>query len=91
MDREEIFEKVKEIVSTFTGVPHSQKTDIQGSTSLKLDLECDSLDGVEISMELDKTFGIRTDDKDIETINNGTVDDIVDMVERILTKKNKKS
>lgn len=87
MNREEIFEKVKEIVSTFADVPRSQRTDIQGSTSLKLDLECDSLDGVEISMELDKTFGIRTDDKDIETINNGTVDDIVDMVERKLTKK----
>ena len=87
MNREEIFEKVKAIVSTFADVPRSQRTDIQGSTSLKLDLECDSLDGVEISIELDKTFGINTSDIDIETIENGTVDDIVDMVERKLTKK----
>lgn len=87
MDRQEIFEKVKEIVSPFVDVPNPQKAEIKGSDSLKLDLECDSLDGVEISMELDKTFGIHTDDEDIATINNGTVDDIVDMVERKLTKK----
>lgn len=90
MDRKEIFEKVKVIVEAYTA-DLARIKEIQGNTRIKEDLGCDSLDGVEISVDIDKTFGINTTDKDIETINNGTVDDIVDMVERLLTKKNKKS
>lgn len=89
MNREEIFEKVKAIVEVEVRDLH--RVNVQGNSRIVEDLGCDSLDVVEISIELDKTFGINTSDIDIETIENGTVDDIVDMVERILTKKNKKS
>lgn len=83
MERKEIFEKIKGIIENFIDL--SRNYNIDGSTKLKEDLGCDSLDGVEISLELDKTFRINTNDVDIETINNGTVDDIVDMVEKKLT------
>lgn len=89
IEKEEIFEKVKMIIEDHVDL--AMNYDIQGSTKLKEELGCDSLDGVEISMDLDKAFGIRTDDKDIDVITNGTVRDIVDMVESKLTQKNKKS
>ena len=85
MERKEIFEKVKGIIENFVAPPRDYNID--GSTKLKEDLCCDSLDGVEISLELDKTFRINTNDVDIETINNGTVDDIVDMVEKKINSK----
>lgn len=87
MERQEIFEKVKVIVEAYTA-DLSRIKEIQGNTRIKEDLACDSLDGVEISMDIDKTFGINTtEDKDIEIINNGTVDDIVDMVEKKINSK----
>ncbi len=89
IEKEEIFEKVKMIIEDHVDL--AMNYDIQGSTKLKEELGCDSLDGVEISMDLDKAFGIRTDDKDIDAITNGMVSDIVDMVESKLTQKNKKS
>ena len=89
IEKEEIFEKVKMIIEDHVDL--AMNYDIQGSTKLKEELGCDSLDGVEISMDLDKAFGISTDDKDIDAITNGTVNDIVDMVESKLTQKNKKS
>lgn len=85
MERKEIFEKIKRIIENFMDLPRNYNID--GSTKLKEDLGCDSLDGVEISLELDKTFRINTNDVDIETINNGTVDDIVDMVEKKINSK----
>ena len=63
---------------------------MEGNSRLKEDLGLDSLDGVDIAIELDKTFGVNTDNDDITTINNGTVDDVVDMVERLLIKEEKK-
>ena len=85
MERKEIFEKIKGIIENFIDL--SRNYNIDGSTKLKEDLGCDSLDCVEISLELDKTFRINTNDVDIETINNGTVDDIVDMVEKKINSK----
>lgn len=87
MNREEIFEKVKIIVED--KVKDLHRVNVQGNSRLKDDLGCDSLDGVEISIDLDKTFRIRTNDADIELIQNGTVNDLVDLVERKLTKENK--
>lgn len=88
IEKEEIFEKVKKIIEDYVDL--AMNYDIQGSTKLKEELGCDSLDGVEISMELDKTFRINTTDSDIEVINNGTVDDIVDLVEKKLNEKSNK-
>ena len=89
MERKEIFEQVRKIVETFVDL--ARDNDIKAFSRLKEDLGCDSLDGVEIAIELDKAFGISTTDADVALINNGTVNDIVDLVEKYLTKKEKKS
>ena len=85
MNRPEIFEKVKHIVETVVDVPNG--VSLTESTRLKEDLAADSLDGVDIAVQLDFDFGIETDDLDIERINNGTMSDIVDLVEVSLKKK----
>lgn len=85
MNRPEIFEKVKHIVETVVDVPNG--VSLTESTRLKEDLAADSLDGVDIAVQLDFDFGIDTDDQDIERINNGTLSDIVDLVEESLKKK----
>ncbi len=88
MNRPEIFEKVKHIVETIVDVPKG--VSLTESTRLKEDLAADSLDGVDIAVQLDFDFGIDTDDQDIERINNGTLSDIVDLVEESLKKKQPK-
>lgn len=85
MNRPEIFEKVKHIVETIVDIPKG--VSLTESTRLKEDLAADSLDGVDIAVQLDFDFGIDTDDQDIERINNGTLSDIVDLVEESLKKK----
>ena len=86
MNREQIFEKVKKIVTDNVDFDPKQISLI-GQTRLREDLGADSLDGFEISMELDKEFDIETSDQEIDRINNGTLTDIVDVVEENLNKK----
>lgn len=86
MNREQIFEKVKKIVTDNVDF-EPEHISLTGQTRLKEDLGADSLDGIEISMELDKEFGIDTSDQEIDRINNGTLTDIVDVVEENLNKK----
>ena len=88
MNRPEVFEKVKHIVETIVDIPKG--VSLTESTRLKEDLAADSLDGVDIAVQLDFDFGIDTDDQDIEMINNGTLSDIVDLVEESLKKKQPK-
>ena len=86
MNREQIFEKVKKIVTDNVDFD-PEHISLTGQTRLKEDLGADSLDGIEIAMELDKEFGIDNSDQEIDRINNGTLTDIVDVVEENLYKK----
>ena len=86
MNREQIFEKVKKIVTDNVDF-EPEYISLTGQTRLREDLGADSLDGIEIAMELDKEFGIDTSDQEIDRINNGTLTDIVDVVEENLNKK----
>lgn len=86
MNREQIFEKVKKIVTDIV-VLDPKHISLTGLTRLREDLGADSLDAFEISIELDKEFDIETSDQEIDRINNGTLTDIVDVVEESLKKK----
>ena len=61
----EIFEKVKKIIVDHLGVEESK---VSESASFVDDLGADSLDQVEITMELEDEFGIEISDKDAEQI-----------------------
>ncbi len=76
MDREEILSKIQEITADRLGV---DETDVTPDASFREDLEADSLDLVELIMELEEQFGMEIPDEEAEKIT--TVEEAVDYVQ----------
>jgi acyl carrier protein len=76
LDREEILTKIQEITADRLGVDES---DVTPDASFREDLEADSLDLVELIMELEEQFGMEIPDEEAETIT--TVEEAVDYVQ----------
>jgi acyl carrier protein len=75
LDREEILAKIQEITADRLGV---DETDVTPDASFREDLEADSLDLVELIMELEEQFGMEIPDQEAEKIT--TVEEAVDYV-----------
>ncbi|MGI8650284.1 MAG: acyl carrier protein [Rubrobacter sp.] len=75
MDREEILQKIQEIAADRLGV---EEAEVTPEASFREDLEADSLDLVELIMELEEQFGMEIPDEDAEKIT--TVEEAVDYV-----------
>jgi acyl carrier protein len=73
--REEIFERVKSVLSEQLGVDEGEITE---EASFQDDLDADSLDLVELIMELEDSFGMKIPDEDAQKIT--TVGQAVDYV-----------
>jgi acyl carrier protein len=76
LDREEILGKIQEITADRLGV---DETDVTPDASFREDLEADSLDLVELIMELEEQFGMEIPDEEAEKIT--TVEEAVDYVQ----------
>lgn len=77
MNKEEIKNKIKEIIVDKNDVPAEQVTD---NASFEADLGMDSLDRVELMIEVEKEFKISIPDDEAEEAC--TLNDCVEIVER---------
>jgi len=75
LDREEVLGKIQEIAADRLGVDEG---DVTSDASFREDLEADSLDLVELIMELEEQFGMEIPDEEAEKIT--TVEEAVDYV-----------
>ena len=72
---EEVYERVKEVLTEQLGVDESE---ITRDASFQEDLDADSLDLVELIMELEDQFGLKISDEDAQKI--ATAGEAVDYV-----------
>ncbi len=71
-----MFEQVKEALVDSLNI---DENDIELTSSLKEDLDIDSIDAVELSLDLEEKFDVELSDEELAALK--TVEDIVNLIE----------
>ena len=79
--RDEIEKKVGEIIADH--LVNVKPADIRPDDKLMADLGADSIDAVEIDIDLEKTFFINIPDEDFYILKEMSVKELCDLVERL--------
>lgn len=83
MEKQERIAKINEILIDKLVI--NNPGELRPEARLTEDLGADSLDAIEITMELERTFGISITDYQLRQMTeNGTVQDVYNMVEEAL-------
>ena len=77
LTREEIEKKVDEIIIDKLGIDEAE---LKPEAVLSTDFMADSLDAVEICIELEKEFGIEIEDECFDTVHTLKMSDLYDLV-----------
>ena len=77
LTREEIEKKVDEIIIDKLGLDASE---VKPDAVLSTDFMADSLDAVEICIDLEKEFGIEIEDECFDTVHTLKMSDLYDLV-----------
>ncbi len=78
MEKQQIFDKVKAIIADYMGV---DEDDIKPESRFQADLGGDSLDFIELVMDVESEFGISIPDEDYPGTNDFTVQEACDKIE----------
>ena len=81
MERDKIERKVNDVLNDVLGIAYSE---IKDDAVLEDDFGADSLDAVEIVMELEREFGISIPDEKMYGCAGCTVKDVYDLVDGML-------
>lgn len=84
--REEIESGVREVIASVTGL---KTDDVKNDDLMKEDIGCDSIDCVEIVMELEKEFGINIPVNEVDAAAGWTVREMCDYVKERLKERKK--
>ena len=84
LSRQEIEKKVNGVLVDKLGIDYSE---IKPDAQLEQDFNADSLDAVEITIELEREFYITIADNDMYGMTIGKVSDVYDLVEKLLKKQ----
>ena len=86
--RDEIESGVREVIARCMDL---ETDEVKNDDLMKEDIGCDSIDCVEIVMELEKEFGINIPDNEVDAAAGWTVSELCDYVEERLKERKKRS
>ena len=86
--RDEIESGVREVIARCMDL---ETDEVKLDDLMKEDIGCDSIDCVEIVMELEKEFGINIPDNEVDAAAGWTVSELCDYVEERLKERKKRS
>ena len=79
LTKDEIFQKIQHVLSTTFEI---EETRLTPTAHLFTDLDLDSIDAIDLTVELEKNLGLKLKEEELRQIR--TIQDVVDTIHRLL-------